>query len=501
MRRWRLLREPPGAQLAPGVRCEEIGYKVPFSWAKMEALYGSPKGYVSKVDDSVDRLVKDRWLIESDVAGSRLTPHRRRSRSHRLARRAMRRTLLVIVAAGDRGLDCVRTGRRLGHRRRVEGDGHVRASVIQYSGTGSMNPTGQAELPAVRGRASRSRSTQRCSTTPCRDAQELVRIDDMTRRGAGGAGGLQPGDGAGGIRPIPGDIIQNTTPTDGTEAGAMNIWLTPHGFLKGAGANAATAKLSRRAGRPCRHRVQQVHGDRHPQRQNLVERVETKLDVSFTGDTLFERDLFGLQGLRRREVSVAPVMRQGGFPILDIRSRRSCQQPAAMEVGKGPAPRGRARACPHPGRTDWRGLWFLNSGAPQSILVEFKDYAVIIEGPSSDERTLATLAEAAPAAWQAGQVPDQHAPSRDHSAASAVRGRRHPIITHESHKRYYEQVVFRAPHTLNPDHLARSRARRSSRRSRTSASSRRHHDARAPPDEGHPHAQGLLMCTSRRRRC
>ena len=32
----------------------------------MESLYGSPKGYISKVNASVDRLVKDRWLTESD---------------------------------------------------------------------------------------------------------------------------------------------------------------------------------------------------------------------------------------------------------------------------------------------------------------------------------------------------------------------------------------------------------------------------------------------------
>src|SRR5262245_12533435 len=30
-----------------------------------------------------------------------------------------------------------------------------------------------------------------------------------------------------------------------------------------------------------------------------------------------------------------------------------------------------------------------------------------------------------------------------------------PIITHESHKRYYEQEIFRNPHSLNPDRLAR----------------------------------------------
>src|SRR5262245_64535435 len=30
-----------------------------------------------------------------------------------------------------------------------------------------------------------------------------------------------------------------------------------------------------------------------------------------------------------------------------------------------------------------------------------------------------------------------------------------PIITHESHKRYYEQEIFKNPHRLNPDRLAR----------------------------------------------
>jgi glyoxylase-like metal-dependent hydrolase (beta-lactamase superfamily II) len=29
-----------------------------------------------------------------------------------------------------------------------------------------------------------------------------------------------------------------------------------------------------------------------------------------------------------------------------------------------------------------------------------------------------------------------------------------PIVTHETHQRYYEQQIFRNPHTLNPDRLA-----------------------------------------------
>ena len=57
----------PGGQLANGVRCIEIGYRVPFEWARMEMMYGNAKGYASKVAAGADRLVKDRWLTESDA--------------------------------------------------------------------------------------------------------------------------------------------------------------------------------------------------------------------------------------------------------------------------------------------------------------------------------------------------------------------------------------------------------------------------------------------------
>ena len=48
------------------VTCHNIGRVVPFDWAKMEALYGSSRNYAAKVAQSVDRLVKERWLTESD---------------------------------------------------------------------------------------------------------------------------------------------------------------------------------------------------------------------------------------------------------------------------------------------------------------------------------------------------------------------------------------------------------------------------------------------------
>jgi ABC-type amino acid transport substrate-binding protein len=49
----------------PGL-CGNLAHSEPFPWAKLEAVYGSSRNYAAKVADSVDRLAKDRWLVESD---------------------------------------------------------------------------------------------------------------------------------------------------------------------------------------------------------------------------------------------------------------------------------------------------------------------------------------------------------------------------------------------------------------------------------------------------
>jgi len=82
---------------------------------------------------------------------------------------------------------------------------------------------------------------------------------------------------------------------------------------------------------------------------------------------------------------------------------------------------------------------------------------VIIEGPTGDERSMATIAEAKrmfPNKPVKYLVNTHH--HSDHSGGiRAYVAEGIPIITHESHKRYYEQEIFRNPHTLNPDRLAR----------------------------------------------
>jgi hypothetical protein len=50
----------------PGT-CRELGYEVPFPWAQLEALYGTYANYVSRVNKSVDDMLKGHWLTETDA--------------------------------------------------------------------------------------------------------------------------------------------------------------------------------------------------------------------------------------------------------------------------------------------------------------------------------------------------------------------------------------------------------------------------------------------------
>ena len=342
---------------------------------------------------------------------------------------------------------------------------------IQYSGTGSNNMTGQAYSPGGPWpRYTVTKYQMSINYTAPAMRQEMIRVDTEKPPRGGGAGGFNPATGQGGIRPIPGDIMQNQNVDGRTETGALNVWLTPHGFLKGAAANKATAKVSEARGKKMvsfapfngKYTITGTLND-----QNLVERVETRMDVSFTGDTLFEGIYSDYKDFEGVKFPTHIVMRQESHPILDITvSEVRPNSQAALSAGGNPQRGGGPPAAEGGAAGQVRimpekigdGIWFLTAGGgAQSILVEFKDYSVIVEGPVGDERTVATIAEAK------RLLPDKpikylvnthhHA---DHSGgirAYAAEGI--PIITHESHKRYFEQVVFKAPHTINPDRLAR----------------------------------------------
>lgn len=60
----------PGGTFYPEMKgpgtCADIGYWVPFSWPRLEAIYGNYENYAKKFLAGVDRLVKERWVLPAD---------------------------------------------------------------------------------------------------------------------------------------------------------------------------------------------------------------------------------------------------------------------------------------------------------------------------------------------------------------------------------------------------------------------------------------------------
>jgi glyoxylase-like metal-dependent hydrolase (beta-lactamase superfamily II) len=100
---------------------------------------------------------------------------------------------------------------------------------------------------------------------------------------------------------------------------------------------------------------------------------------------------------------------------------------------------------------------YLVLGGYASMVFDFKDYIVVLEGPQSEARALAVIAEAK------RLVPNK--PIRyvvnthhhiDHSSGlRAFVAEGATIVTHQINRPYFERI-FSAPHTLNPDTLSAS---------------------------------------------
>jgi glyoxylase-like metal-dependent hydrolase (beta-lactamase superfamily II) len=293
--------------------------------------------------------------------------------------------------------------------------------------------------------------------------QELIRIDDAKVPRGGGAGGYNPQTFQGGIRPIPGDIIQNTTLDTRNQNGAIQYFLTPHGFLKGAAANAATLKTGTARGKKT---LTFTALGKFPitatiDNRNLIEKVEALVDIAFTGDTVLDGTYTDYRSLDGIQFPMHLVMREGGFPVLElaVAQVRPNSDDAVNAVARATstAPPAAAPAAPRAPDKLADGVWQLTPNGEGSVLVEFKDYVVMVEAPGGDAVTAASIAAAQ---RLTPNKPIKYVINTHHHADHAGGMRAYvaegiPIITHESHKKYYEEQIFKNPHSLNPDRLAR----------------------------------------------
>lgn len=98
------------------------------------------------------------------------------------------------------------------------------------------------------------------------------------------------------------------------------------------------------------------------------------------------------------------------------------------------------------------------TGGYASLAFDFKDHIVVLEGPQSEARATAVIAEAKrlipnkPIKY----VVNTHAHIDHSSGLRAFVAEGATIVTHQINKPYFEKI-FSAPHTLNPDKMAESK--------------------------------------------
>jgi len=268
-------------------------------------------------------------------------------------------------------------------------------------------------------------------------------------------------------------FTQNITSANPAWANQLEIWVSPWGFLKGAQQFNATA---RRRGdetelafdAPVKApggQAYRVVG--YVNRDNLVTRVETRLENPVFGDMLVSTEYSDYRDSMGLKYPSAIVQKRGGWPTFDAQILGANANPANLTAlmtppappGGGGPPAGGAPPAPPAAASERlaNGVYRITGGYV-ALAVEFNDYILIFEpAGQNDARSQAIIAEAKrvipgkPIRY--GVLSHHHF---DHtSGIGAVVAEGITIVTHEVNKAFFENALS-GPRTLAPDAMAKA---------------------------------------------
>lgn len=336
--------------------------------------------------------------------------------------------------------------------------------TFQFTANGKMFAVGQATNPMASG--------------PRAYVKSLVRVFDFTadamREELVRSQGEAPPSG-GDNQPIEGDqrlvsLVSgelawyeagkdmNPAPHEANER-AHQIVISPHGILRAAFANNAVVNKKFIEGREMtvisfavqgKHKVVAYAND-----QNAIEKVESSYGHPVVGNmkvvTYYGpyRDFAGIK------FPTKIIQYQDGLPSLDVTITAVRANPTVdIEVPSN------VRSAPVTVKSEKvaDGVWFIGGGSHNSVLIEMKDYLIVVEGPLGDLHSIAVMAEVKKLV---ANKPIKYLVNThhhiDHSGgvrAYAAEGV--TIVTHEISRPYFEKALANT-WNLSPDRLAKSK--------------------------------------------
>ena len=215
--------------------------------------------------------------------------------------------------------------------------------------------------------------------------------------------------------------------------------------------------------------------------QNLVTKVETKVDNAVVGDLLVEFEYANYQSMNGVQVPARIVQRQSGMATFDATITAATPNPpnlaelltppppaaapagAAPPAGRGAGPAGAppAAAGPPPVERLGEGV-FKIGGNYTSLAIDMGDHILVVESGQNDARGMAVMAaakqaipeQADPASW-----PTRIRISITPSGLGAAVAEGATILTHRNNEAVLERLLS-GPRTLLGDSLSKVTKRR-----------------------------------------
>jgi glyoxylase-like metal-dependent hydrolase (beta-lactamase superfamily II) len=239
------------------------------------------------------------------------------------------------------------------------------------------------------------------------------------------------------------------------EARQLQIWLTPHGFVKAALAANASSR-SRNVVSFTTLGKYVVVGTFDA--QGMLTKVETTLPDPVLGDMAVVTTYADYKDYSGVKFPSKILQTQGGFPVWDLTI--TAVQPNAPADLPVPAAVQSAMIPPVTVQSTKLadGVWLLAGGSHHSLLVEFGNYLTIVEGPQNEDRSVAVINEAKKLV---PNKPIRYVVSTHHHFDHSGGLRTYvaegaTVVTHASNKSYFEKS-FVAPAALVPDRQSKAK--------------------------------------------